>query len=240
MTITLVPRRTTTATAGADATEAGRLATTLLSVAVAGMAEPNRFRKGRAYVAERAVTRIDVDPGRLTGTVVGSRVDPYKVVVDVVSANRTAGALGAPDRPEVMRLTPEPDDIEVRCTCPDDADPCKHAVAVLLAFANELGSRPELLVEWRCGTLEPAPRAVVGGRARNERHLRLAPAPAPESPFANDEWRTFEGQGLPPVPALDALLPAFVPLDPPPTPVGTVDLGQVVASALAILRSLQP
>ncbi len=240
MTITLVPRRTTAATAATDASEAGRLATTLLSVAVAGMAEPNRFRKGRAYVAERAVTRIDVDPGRLTGTVVGTRVDPYRVVVDVVSTTRAAEAIGAPARSEVMRLTPEPDDLVVQCTCPDDADPCKHSVAVLLAFANELGSRPELLVEWRCGTIEPAPRAVVGARARNERHLRLAPAPAPESPFSNDEWRTFEGHGLPAVPALDSLLANFVPLDPPPTPVGTVDLGQVVASALAVLRAVQP
>lgn len=239
MTITLVPRRTTTA---ADATEAGRLATTLLSVAVAGMAEPARFRKGRAYVAERAVTRIDVEPGRLTGSVLGSRVDPYRVVIDVVSATRTAGALGAPDRPEVMRLTPEPDDLDVRCTCPDDADPCKHAVAVLLAFANELGPRPELLAEWRCGTLDPAPRAVVGGRAKGaERHLRLAPEPLPAvSPFHTDDWRDFEGHGLPPVPTLDALLPSFVPLDPPPLEVGTIDLGQVVASALAVLRSLQP
>jgi hypothetical protein len=240
MTITLVPRRTTAAAAAADATEAGRLATTLLSVAVAGMAEPNRFRKGRAYVAERAVTRIDVDPGRLTGTVVGTRVDPYRVIVDVVSTTRAAGAVGAPDRPEVMRLTPEPDDIVVACTCPDDADPCKHAVAVLLAFANELGPRPELLAEWRCGTVGEAPRAVVGGRARSERHLRLAPPPAPESPFVSDEWRRFEGDGLPPVPALDALVPTFVPLDPPPTPVGSIDLGQVMASALAVLRSLQP
>ena len=40
---------------------AGKLASTLLSVTVAGMADPARFRRGKTYVAEHAVSRLEVD-----------------------------------------------------------------------------------------------------------------------------------------------------------------------------------
>ena len=248
MTITLVPRR---GIGAAPPSAVGKLATTLLSVAVAGMAEPSRFRRGRAYVAERAVTRIDVDPGKLTATVMGTRPDPYRVTVDVTST-RHDGSSNI-ERADVMRLTPEADDLQLWCTCPDEGDPCKHGIAALLAFAEELGSRPELLVEWRCGTSERAPRVAVGGRARHERHLRLAPEPLPVvSPFAMPEWRAFEGSELPPLAPLHELIDGFAPIDLVPTPVGQVgqvgrvgqigqvDLAEVVKSALAVLRHLPP
>ena len=47
---------------------AGRLANTLLSVAVAGIADPTRFRKGRQYATDGAVTRLEVDHGIVRGT----------------------------------------------------------------------------------------------------------------------------------------------------------------------------
>ena len=158
----------------------GKLASTLLSVTVAGMADPARFRRGKSYVADHAVTRLEVAPGTLQASVMGSRDHPYQVVVAVRLVERVMPGSGEALRAQLTRLTPEARDLLVSCTCPDDDEPCKHAVAALLAFAAELVTRPELLVQWRC---EPsgdvALRPVVGSRARaSERHLRLAPTPS--------------------------------------------------------------
>jgi uncharacterized Zn finger protein len=214
---------------------AGKLASTLLAVAVAGMADPARFRRGKTYVAEHAVSRLEIAPGRLTATVTGSRDHPYQVIATVELLPRIDTSPEAL-RTQLTRLTPEAGEMMIACTCPDFDDPCKHAVAALLAFANELIARPELLVQWRCAPSdEPAQRAQVGARARSsERHLRLAPslpirerAPEPASPWATPEWEAFLG-AMPPEPP-----------DVPREPVrvgrsmlGTIDLSAVVRSAI--------
>jgi SWIM zinc finger len=234
MSITIIPR---SANAQISGTAVGKLATTLLSVAVAGMAEPSRFRRGRAYVADRAVTRLDVSPGLLRATVTGSRHEPYIVEVRVPLIPRPADLVNEPAREHIVRLVPEADDLDVSCTCPDDELPCKHVVAAVLCFAGELGDRPELLVEWSC-TSGPAPeRAVVGSRARAERHLRLVAPPPPPSPYLTDEWRHFEGAEIGPPPTWTDLLG-----DRPPVTIGAfvldrIDLGRVVASAVDALRA---
>lgn len=222
----------------------GKLASTLLSVSVAGMADPARFRRGKTYVVEGAVTRLEVSSGQVVATVIGSRDTPYQVIAAVRPIERPD--LSSPEqlRAQINRLTPEGAELMVSCSCPDDADPCKHSVAALLAFAAELTSRPELLVEWRCVPAdgEAPARAQVGSRARgSERHLRLAPAitkerlraPEPPSPWEDEEWQTFLGT-LPPAP----------PEVPPEAAtvrramLGTIDLGSWVQSAIDELASL--
>jgi uncharacterized Zn finger protein len=39
-------------------------------------------------------------------------------------------------------------DLQVRCGCPDDAEPCKHVAAVLYVFAQQLDGDPWLLLAW--------------------------------------------------------------------------------------------
>jgi len=215
----------------------GKLASTLLSVAVAGMADPPRFRRGKSLVVEGAVTRLEVSTGRLVASVIGSRDTPYQVIVAIRPTERPD--LSTPEllRAQINRLTPEGDELMVSCSCPDDADPCKHGVAALLAFAAELVSRPELVVEFRCvpaGDEAPS-RAEVGSRARgSERHLRLAPtikervrAPEPPTPWENPEWIEFLGTLPPPTPE--------VPREPAQVRramLGTIDLGNWVQSAI--------
>lgn len=217
----------------------GRLASTLLAVAVAGMADPPRFRRGKLYVAEGAVTRLELSPGQLVATVVGSRDEPYQVVAAVGMVDRPAGPIEAL-RQQLTRLTPEGGELMVSCTCPDWEDPCKHAVAALLAFSAELVARPELLLDWRClagtGGEPGSGRAAVGSRAlrASERHLRLAHSsarpsePTPPDPWGSDEWRHFLG-ALP--------LPAPPPVERARVQVrrallGTIDLGSWIDSAL--------
>ena len=42
-------------------------------------------------------------------------------------------------------LFPSPDEIELRCSCPDWADMCKHVAAVLYGIGARLDQQPELL-----------------------------------------------------------------------------------------------
>jgi hypothetical protein len=223
----------------------GKLASTLLSVAVAGMADPARFRRGKVYVADGAVSKLQLTPGQLVATVEGSGSSAYQVYVVVRTVERPDVSTPEQLRAQINRLTPEGDDIMVSCTCPDDADPCKHGVAAILAFAAELVSRPELLVQWRCGDGgdEPA-RAKVGSRARaSERHLRLATplptdrarvrTPEPPTPWENPEWLTFLGSP----PPLEPDLP-HEPAQVRRAMLGTIDLGAWVQSAIDELTGL--
>ena len=224
----------------------GKLASTLLSVAVAGMADPARFRRGKAYVTDHSVTRLQISPGRLVANVSGSRESPYQVIIAVRTIERPV--LGSPEafRQQINHLTPTAADLTVSCTCPDWDDPCKHAVAALLAFANELVVRPELLVEWRSAHGgEGEGRARLGSRATRsgERHLRLATAG--EAPIA--ESRPTVKAPAPPPPAVweTEVWQAFLGSPPPATPrvpneasrvgqatLGTIDLGAWLRAAL--------
>jgi hypothetical protein len=216
---------------------AGKLASTVLSVTVAGMADPSRFRRGKSYVLDGAVTRLEVEPGTLQATVVGSRDQPYHVVAAVQLVDRAMPGTAEALRAQITRLTPEAGEVVASCTCPDWEDPCKHAVAALLAFANELVARPELLVLWRCQPAdgEPLPRQRVGARARpSERHLRIAPppqvrepAPEPANPWVTPEWVAFLGKTPPSLPE--------VPREPVGigrAMLGTIDLSGLVRGAL--------
>jgi SWIM zinc finger len=179
-----------------EPTPAGRLASSLLSVTVAGLADPQRFRRGKAYLADNAVSRLDLSEGVLLATVVGSRAEPYHVTITVEMVPRPDDIGQAPERAHVARLIPRTEDLLFSCTCPDWDDPCKHGVAALLALAAELGPRPELLVTWRCGDIATTARTKVGSRARADRHLRLVPPAPPASPFETPEWHEFAGDDL--------------------------------------------
>lgn len=237
MTVVLVPRQFRS-----EPHPVGKLASTLLSVAVAGMADPARFRRGKSLVLDGSVARLEVSTGQLLATVIGSRDTPYQVMVAVRPIERPDLSTPEQLRTQINRLTPEGGELMMSCTCPDDADPCKHGVAALLAFASELVSRPELVVEFRCVPVggDVPTRAEVGSRARaGERHLRLAPAikervraPEPPAPWENEEWVAFLG-ALPPTPPEVSSEPAKVRR----AMLGTIDLGAWVQSAIDELSS---
>ncbi len=182
-----------------DAHPTGKLAATLLGVAMAGMAEPGRFRRAKACVADRSVTRLELMPGILRATCRGSHPEPYQVIVSVPSVAPPATADPASWRSQMTRLVPDGDDILFSCTCPDEGDPCKHGIAAVLALAQEITGRPELILAWRCGdgpevrsrrrTDAARPATPVGERR---------PPPAPRvDPYATPEWRAFVGAGSP-------------------------------------------
>jgi uncharacterized Zn finger protein len=216
---------------------AGKLASTLLSVTVAGMADPARFRRGKAYVTEHNVHRLEVAAGHLTATVAGSREQQYHVVAAVSVMPPITVESPEALRTQLTRLTPDAGDLMLSCTCPDMDEPCKHQVAALLAFAAELVTRPELLLQWRCAPSGDEPqRARVGARAKPaERHLRLAPPLAERAEQGNQwetpDWVKFLGQ-MPPEPPAVPREPAAIGR----ASLGIIDLAAVVRSALDELR----
>lgn len=192
---------------GTDADPVGKLATTLLSVTVAGMAEPGRFRRGRVYATQGAVVRLVLDPGIVRAEVLGSDPQPYDVEIRVPTIAAPPDMGPVPERGQVSRLIPDDDDIGTWCTCPDADSPCKHAVAALVCLATAFSTRPDLLVVWRCSDQPTEPSADAGNRSRRRRHLRSVPAddtrPAPDtrpeqpSPFDTEAWQAYTGQHLP-------------------------------------------
>ena len=144
---------------------AGKLASTLLSVAMAGRCEAGCFRRGKVYLIDGAVQRLDVTAGTLTGTVQGTEPSPYRVIVTVDTRPRPTDLSPGTFRNIVNSLVPQARDIESSCTCSDWESPCKHAAAAVLAFAHELVVRPELLLEWRCAGADPSNRPRIGARA---------------------------------------------------------------------------
>jgi len=219
-----------------EPTPAGRLAASLLSVTVAGLADPQRFRRGKTYMADNAISRLELSEGVLLATVAGGRPDPYHVTITVETVSPPDGLGPIPERSHVARLIPRADELLFSCSCPDWDDPCKHAVAALLALAAELGSRPELLVYWRCGDGDERPRTKVGSRAKADRHLRLVPPTPPPSPFETTEWHEFAGDDL----ALPQCTVAAEPLTLPSMQLERTDVADVIRSAWQALRLFRP
>ena len=150
-----------------------RLVPTLINVLIAGMCDPSRLKRGRDYARQGAVMDVHAEPGTLTGFVQGSRSAPYEVEVHVTPA---------PSFESLTALVPTARDIRFDCSCPDWDAPCKHAVAVMAAFAERIGSDPHLLAAWR-GFPERSSSvrsAVVGSRTHRPAATATAPTDVPD------------------------------------------------------------
>ncbi len=212
-----------------------KLATTMLEVVTAGSADGARFSRGRAYARDGAVVVIHVSTGRLEAEVAGSRSSEYEVTIDVVLARGTPEPSNTPAA--IIQLVPEPDDLRFSCTCPDQSDACKHAVAALLAFAAEVGDRPDLLRLWRVGATE---RARVGA-AKDAPQRRPAVEPPPRAePWQQPAWQEYLGTAddSPAAAQVHALLPPLP--DAFTEHVGQFDVTAFVRSARdAVARSIE-
>ncbi len=119
------------------ANQPGRLPSTMMKVLAAEMSDPQRLKRGKQYWKQGSVTDIVVEAGVVTCEIQGSRSTPYVASLEVTSGN------GMPLRR----------DLWARCTCPDDTNndghACKHVLATMFTFAEELLIEPELLDVWR-------------------------------------------------------------------------------------------
>ena len=119
------------------AQQPGRLPATMMKVLAAEMSDPQRLRRGKQYAKDGSVLDIVVDAGVVTCEVQGTRSTPYIASLEVTPGD------GMPLRRDVHAV----------CNCPDDGNwddhACKHVIATMFVFADELLIEPELLDVWR-------------------------------------------------------------------------------------------
>ena len=135
-----------------------------------GRLDPNRLPRGRAYARDRRVGPLHVEPGEVRAAVQGSQVTPYVVAVRIrmfddrewerlldavaAKAGHSAALLDGELPPEVaadaagagVELLPVAGELQLRCSCPDRAEPCKHAAAVVYRVAEVLDADPFALL----------------------------------------------------------------------------------------------
>ncbi len=127
----------------------------------------NRLPRGRTYVRNGSVIDLRLQPGGIEALVSGSDIyrvninitglpkarwknlvndcaDQFDSMVELLQGRFAKPVMTMMTRPE-KGLFPHPKEISIRCSCPDYADLCKHAAAVLYGVGARLDEAPELL-----------------------------------------------------------------------------------------------
>jgi len=203
--------------------------------------DPNRLPRGRTYARRGDARYLDVQPGRVRATVRGSRPEPYDVllqlrtfrddewewVLDAIAATAShAAALldgeldpGIVDqaRAAEVELLPRSGELRTACSCPDDAEPCKHAAAVCYLVADAIDEDPFVLFLLRGMDRSGVLDAVRTRRAAVDTSAPTSPpALAEPGTVARDAWRRTLGPlPHPPGPRARPGRPAAWPSDPP-------------------------
>ena len=216
--------------------------------------DPNRLPRGRDYARSGAVGELILAPGEARARVQGRKTEPYEVrirvrrftdaewdrVLTAISARlgHAAALLDGELPPQIaedaagagLDLLPGGGEIGPRCSCPDDADPCKHSAAACYLVTDVLDADPFVLLLLRGRTRDqvlagvrarrrgaPADTDTAVGSAPTSEALRLratadegvdaraafsAPTPSAEIP-------------APPLPPARPGQPAALPVDPP-------------------------
>lgn len=134
----------------------------------------NRLPRGRTYANKGAVRDLQIAKGLLQAKVQGSRPSPYKVSIQVPplaaqDVERLLDAISADPSLIARLLNRELDpavlehaehlgiavfpsrwqDLDMRCSCPDWAVPCKHLAAAIYLLSREIDGNPFLVFSLR-------------------------------------------------------------------------------------------
>jgi uncharacterized Zn finger protein len=136
--------------------------------------ENSRLTRGRTYARKGQVMDINIEKGKVTAKVQGTRSTPYKITIKIslistekwlqiavllsekiyYAAKLLSGQM-PPDIEDVFdeageSLFPqESEDIKSSCSCPDWSNPCKHIAAVFYLLAEEFDRDPFLIFKLR-------------------------------------------------------------------------------------------
>jgi uncharacterized Zn finger protein len=149
--------------------------------------DPDRLPRGRDYARSGAVGELTLAPGEARARVQGRKTEPYEVrirvrrftddewdrVLAAISARlgHAAALLDGELPPEIaddaaaagLDLLPGGGELGPRCSCPDDADPCKHSAAACYLLTDALDTDPFTLFLLRGRTRD---QVLAGIRAR--------------------------------------------------------------------------
>lgn len=176
--------------------------------------DPDRLPRGRDYARSGAVGDLALAPGEARAQVQGRKTEPYEVrirvrrftddewdrVLAAISARlgHAAALLDGELPPEIaddaasagLDLLPGGGELGPRCSCPDDADPCKHSAAACYLLTDVLDADPFALFLLRGRTRD---QVLAGVRARR----RGAASGAAASPEASAQAPTGGPAGAP-------------------------------------------
>jgi uncharacterized Zn finger protein len=154
--------------------------------------DANRLPRGRTYARWGYVGDLDINPGVVTAPVEGSDPQPYRTFVKVKTLNdnqweqlfdvvaskvgHAASLIDGELSSELVddataigiSLLPANDEITTGCSCPDDAEPCKHAAAVCYLIADILDDNPFELLHLRGRSQEDVVASLRSRRQRSE------------------------------------------------------------------------
>jgi uncharacterized Zn finger protein len=149
--------------------------------------DPDRLPRGRDYARSGAVGDLTLAPGEARARVQGRKTQPYEVrirvrrftddewdrVLAAISARlgHAAALLDGELPPEIaddaasagLDLLPGGGELGPRCSCPDDADPCKHSAAACYLLTDALDADPFTLFLLRGRTRD---QVMAGVRTR--------------------------------------------------------------------------
>jgi uncharacterized Zn finger protein len=149
--------------------------------------DPDRLPRGRDYARSGAAGDLTLAPGEARTQVQGRKTEPYEVrirvrrftneewdrVLAAISARlgHAAALLDGELPPEIaddaasagLDLLPGGGELGPRCSCPDDADPCKHSAAACYLLADALDADPFTLFLLRGRTRD---QVLAGVRSR--------------------------------------------------------------------------
>jgi hypothetical protein len=198
--------------------------------------DANRLPRGRTYLRQNRVGVLTAEAGEVRAPVRGRRESAYRVrvrvrsftdqewevVIDAISAKaaHAAALLDGELSPAIVAdveaagldLLPGPGEITTSCSCPDWANPCKHAAAVCYLVADLLDDDPFTLLLLRGRSRD---QMLAAFRARRAAATGAVAGPASRTPA------TLDGPGADPgVLAAAAFAAARPPLPRPPLPPG--------------------
>jgi uncharacterized Zn finger protein len=231
--------------------------------------DPDRLPRGRDYARSGTVGELTLAPGEARARVQGRKTAPYEVrirvrrftddewdrVLAAISARlgHAAALLDGELPPEIARdaaaagldLLPGGGELGPRCSCPDDADPCKHSAAACYLITDALDTDPFTLFLLRGRTRD---QVLAGIRARRRGTVPAAQEGGPGTEAGDhavagadkgvDARTAFAApeSALPipsvPLPPRRPGAPAALPVDPPPWRSGLrEDLVELAADA---------
>jgi uncharacterized Zn finger protein len=160
----------------------------------------NRLPRGRGYVRNGSVVDLAIEKGRVDAFVAGSELYTVRIEIRPMARARWRAVVGrctgriaslvALLRGELSAdvlavlcdardgLFPEPRELSLACSCPDQAEMCKHIAAVLYGVGTRLDERPELFFVLRQVDQNALLASATAGATtapRASRAKRLAP-----------------------------------------------------------------
>ncbi|MBI2709087.1 MAG: SWIM zinc finger family protein [Actinobacteria bacterium] len=155
--------------------------------------DPNRLPRGRTYARYDRVGAMTIEPGEVRAPVLGSRASAYRVQVrvrpftdgewdtalDAIAARaaHAAALLDGEMEPAIVEdlaaagidLLPVAGEVGTTCSCPDWANPCKHAAAVCYLIADLLDADPFGVLLLRGRTRDQVLAGLRGRRRAGDR-----------------------------------------------------------------------